>query len=139
VAGVASQVARRPATILLVDDERLILTALERGLIGEGYRVMAALTGEEALELVRRGAPRVDLVITDVLMPGMSGPDLVEQLGALGVRAPHLFISGFTDGAVLSQDLLRGDELLIKPFTVDILTERIRKVLGSAQRAAAQA
>src|SRR5207237_8109786 len=85
LAGIPSQVARRPFTILLVDDERLILTALERGLISEGFRVMAALTGEEALETVRRGAPRIDLVITDVLMPGMSGPDLVEQLAVLGV------------------------------------------------------
>jgi signal transduction histidine kinase/ActR/RegA family two-component response regulator len=135
-ASVASQVTRRQVTILLVDDERLILTALERGLIGEGYRVIAALTGQEALELVRRGSPRVDLVITDVLMPGMSGPELLEQLEELGVRAPHLFISGYTDGAVVPEHMRRGDELLLKPFTIDVLADRIRKVLGEAADAA---
>jgi signal transduction histidine kinase/serine/threonine protein kinase/ActR/RegA family two-component response regulator len=135
-AGAASQVTRRQVTILLVDDERLILTALERGLIGEGFRVIGALTGQEALELVRRGSPRIDLVITDVLMPGMSGPELLERLEELGVRAPHVFISGFTDGAIVPEDLRGGDELLLKPFTIDVLTERIRKVLGEPADAA---
>jgi signal transduction histidine kinase/ActR/RegA family two-component response regulator/tetratricopeptide (TPR) repeat protein len=123
-----SRVARRPETILLVDDERLILTALERGLIREGYRVVAALTAEEALDLVQREGTTIDFVITDVLMPGMNGPQLVEALERMGVSAPHLYISGFTDKAFVTQ---RVDEasLLVKPFTIAMLTERIRTAL----------
>jgi two-component system cell cycle sensor histidine kinase/response regulator CckA len=126
-----SRVARRPETILLVDDERLILTALERGLIREGYRVLAALTAEEALELMKRDTPKLDLVITDVLMPGMNGPQLVEALERMGVRTPHLYISGFTDKAFLTQKVDEAT-LLLKPFTIATLADRIRTMLSRA-------
>jgi signal transduction histidine kinase/serine/threonine protein kinase/ActR/RegA family two-component response regulator len=124
-----SRLARRPETILLVDDERLILTALERGLIREGYRVLAALTAEEALELLQRDTPKIDLVITDVLMPGINGPQFVEALQRIGVRAPHLYMSGFTDEAFLTQKVDEAS-LLVKPFTIATLTDRIRTMLS---------
>ncbi|HZU81568.1 MAG TPA: ATP-binding protein [Polyangiaceae bacterium] len=127
-----SYVGRRPETVLLVDDERLILTALERGLAREGYRVLTALSGEEALEIVKRGSPRVDALVTDVLMPGMSGPQLVAQLEALGLKPPHLYVSGFADDAFVAEELLESGRLLIKPFTVRALSERIRRLLEGA-------
>jgi CheY-like chemotaxis protein len=130
-----SHMARRPDTILLVDDERLILTALERGLVREGYRVIAALTGEKAIELVTHGGPKIDVIVTDVLMPGTTGPQLVEHLVAMGIRAPHLFISGFTDGAVVPEHLLKGGGLLVKPFAIRELVDRIRQMLGDGTHA----
>jgi signal transduction histidine kinase len=136
-----SQVARRPETILLVDDERMILTALERGLLREGYRVIPALSGQEALDLVKKGAPHIDAIVSDVLMPGMSGPELVARLGVEGIRSPHLFISGYTDGALVPERLREDEGILVKPFTIRELADRIRQMLdegsGAAKRAGA--
>jgi signal transduction histidine kinase/ActR/RegA family two-component response regulator len=134
-----SQVARRPETILLVDDERMILTALERGLIREGYRVISALSGQEALDLVRKGVPRVDAIVSDVLMPGMTGPELVERLEVEGIRSPHLFISGFTDGALVPERLREAEGLLVKPFTIRELADRIRQMLDQSTEAVERA
>ncbi|MBV9947296.1 MAG: response regulator, partial [Myxococcales bacterium] len=131
-----SLVARRPDTVLLVDDERLILTALERGLIREGFRVLSALSAEEALELVNTGTARVDVVVTDVLMPRMNGPELVAQLDEIGLRAPHLFISGFTDNALVDEQVRSSGGLLVKPFTIGELAGRIRDVLARGRFAA---
>jgi signal transduction histidine kinase/ActR/RegA family two-component response regulator len=134
-----SQVARRPETILLVDDERMILTALERGLIREGYRVIPALSGPEALDLVKKGGPHIDAVVSDVLMPGMTGPELVERLEGEGIRSPHLFISGYTDGALVPDRLREAEGLLVKPFTIRELVDRIRQMLDESQGAVERA
>lgn len=133
-----SKPARRPATILLVDDERLVLTALERGLIGEGYRVIAAMTGEEAIELVKTRGFRIDAIVTDVLMPGMTGPQLIAELEAEGIEPPHLFMSGFTGSEPLPGRGLDQERLLVKPFTIDTLVERIQQLLREQPRSTEQ-
>ena len=117
--------------ILLVDDDTSLRDMTARMLGSSGYRVMTARNGEDALELLR-DYPAIDLVITDVVMPGMSGPDLAETLSTARPGLKVLFVSGYTDdklGAVLR---LNGAHFLPKPFTVTVLTRKVRQMLDAA-------
>ena len=75
--------------------------------------------------------PEVDVVITDVVMPGMSGPDLAERLKALRPSMPLLFVSGYTDDKLSAVLAMRGANFLPKPFTVTLLTRKVRQVLDA--------
>lgn len=122
-----------PATILLVDDEEAVLRTAERVLTRAGYRVLAVSTGPAALELARTSQERIDALVTDVEMPGMSGPELVEAIGAHRPGLAVLFLSGYSSDEVL-QEVVRGMEVpfLQKPFTMEELTVKIRQVLEAA-------
>ncbi|MEQ1727796.1 MAG: response regulator [Vicinamibacterales bacterium] len=118
-------------TILLVEDETSLRDMTARMLESAGYRVMTAHNGEDALELLH-DYPATDLVITDVVMPGMSGPDLALKLSAVRPGLKVLFVSGYTDdklGAVLT---MNGANFLPKPFTVTMLTRKVRQILDAA-------
>ena len=117
--------------ILLVEDETSLRDMTARMLESAGYRVMTARNGEDALELLH-DYPEMDLVITDVVMPGMSGPDLAQKLSAVRPGLKVLFVSGYTDdklGAVLT---MNGANFLPKPFTVTLLTRKVRQMLDTA-------
>ena len=117
--------------ILVVEDESSLRDMTARMLESAGYRVMTARNGEDALELLH-DYPAIDLVITDVVMPGMSGPDLAQRLSAARPRLKVLFVSGYTDdklGAVLT---MNGANFLPKPFTVTVLTRKVRQILDAA-------
>ena len=134
--------AAAPATILLVEDEDAVRAVAESALRRRGFTVIAARDGEEALALADAHDAPLDLLLTDVVMPGMSGPQLAD---CLRVRQPELrvlFASGYTD----DEQVLRGvatDELafLPKPFTPEQLAARVNAVLaqhaGDAAHAAA--
>jgi CheY-like chemotaxis protein len=97
-----------------------------------GYRVLQASHGEEALEVARAYTGAIDLVVSDVVMPIMGGPALVQRLR---IERPHikvLFVSGYTDDAIVRQGVLEpGVEFLQKPFALAALARRIRDILGA--------
>ena len=121
----------RQATILLVDDEPLVRRALARTLRADGYVVQTAAHGGEALDKLQAEGP-FDLIIADVLMPVLSGPELASRLAEAEVAVPILFISGYPDGTLVDDGVLRsGVEFLQKPFDNDVLKARVAQLLGS--------
>lgn len=99
-------------------------------LVGLGYRVTPAANGNEALLLVEEGGLKPDLVLTDVVMPGMSGSVLVERLLRKHPDLKVLFMSGYTDDAVVYQGVLdSGTPFIQKPFTLGVIAEKVRVVL----------
>ncbi len=117
-------------TILVVEDEEAVSSLVVRVLRERGYRVLLARDGGEALEIWRRYPARIDLVLTDVVMPHVGGPELIEQLHAMGQRPRVLFASGYTNQALSS---LRGLDLEVdvieKPYSVADLVARVRLAL----------
>ncbi len=117
-------------TVLVAEDDPLVRGVIVRTLRQAGYGVIEARSGAEALALAERESSAVDLVITDVVMPGLNGRALVEELSRRrpGVRA--LYVSGYSDDVVSHHGVLDpGLELLPKPFTPPALLERVRRVL----------
>lgn len=117
-------------TVLVVEDKPdtrvFTVTALER----LGYKVLEAARGSDALALVSARSEPVDLVLTDVVMPGMDGVDLVERLSTLCRGFRTLYTSGYTDRAILHQGALApGTAFVEKPFSVDDLAHKVRAVL----------
>jgi CheY-like chemotaxis protein len=115
-------------TILVVDDEALVCTLLARILGEAGYRVLVAQSGREALGHVREG-PQVALVITDVMMPGMTGVELAEALRAERPALPILLMSAHTPAALRDRGLGECDEILVKPFPPRELLAAVRHCL----------
>src|SRR5262249_47229170 len=100
-----------------------------------GYTVLGASRGDEALRLSERHAGQVDLLVTDVIMPGMSGRDVADRLAVLRPGMRVLYVSGYTDGAIVHHGVLEpGVNLLQKPFTPSVLAERVRQVLDAPWR-----
>jgi signal transduction histidine kinase/ActR/RegA family two-component response regulator len=124
----------RGETVLLVEDEAGVRSLAREVLDRAGYRVLEATDGEEALALCRRGSGPIDLLITDVVMPRMSGSTLARRLAPLCPGMKVLFISGFTDSALVRHGVQSGEvECLLKPFGPEDLLQRVREVLdGSA-------
>jgi two-component system cell cycle sensor histidine kinase/response regulator CckA len=118
-------------TILLVEDEDAVRDLACRALEGFGYSVISARSGKEALEVCGRQTAMPDLLVTDVVMPQMSGPDLARALSALCPRMKILYISGYVGDAFSSGTVLRGIDLLPKPFTPERLAMKVREVLSA--------
>jgi len=126
-------VARGAETIVLVEDEPANLEMCRRMLAELGYTVLPAATPEECFRLVREHEGRIDLLMTDVVMPGMNGPDLANSLCAAIPGLKCLFMSGYTDKALNYQEILAtGIDLIQKPFSFEELADRIRRVLKNA-------
>lgn len=118
--------------ILVVDDEPDV-RKLVGAMVGNfGYEVLTADSGEHALTLYRNHGP-IDLLITDVVAPGMSGPMLADKLTELQPDLKVLYISGYDNTTVVQKYVVeRGHQLLAKPFTVDELQSRVRELLALA-------
>ncbi len=116
--------------ILLVEDEQPIRVLCERSLSSQGYQVLAAASGSEALELFSQSPEGIDMLVTDLMMPNMSGRELAE---ALRLRKPDLlvlYISGYSDDLSIQEGLHSGlDTLLQKPFLPSELARKVRDVL----------
>jgi len=125
-------------TILLVEDEARVRKLILDVLIGHGYTVVEAIRGEEAIRLCKARHGLIDLAIIDVVMPGMSGPDLARQIAPICPGMSLLYISGYTDEAVLHHGIPQsGVEFLQKPFLPDALLRKVREVLDSRSNSAA--
>ena len=97
----------------------------------QGYEVLEAANGQDALALCREHGQRVELLITDVLMPQMGGRELVERLQTQGHDMKVLYVSGYTDDStVYSGDLPPGTAFLQKPFTLGSLLDKVKEVLA---------
>ncbi len=117
-------------TILLVEDEEMVRDLVRIVLQNAGYIVLEAPHGKAALSLSAQHQGPIDLLITDVVMPRMSGRELAEQLKALRPPMKVLFMSGYTDDAVVQHGLLAADvEFLPKPFSPSLLASKVREVL----------
>jgi CheY-like chemotaxis protein len=124
---------RGSGTILVVEDEPAVRSLVARILVDCGYAVIEADGGASALEAHGRFDGSIDLLITDVVMPRMSGPQLADQLKERNPDLPVLFISGHLGETVESQGLLDGANLLGKPFTSAQLAGEVRRVLAEQQ------
>jgi PAS domain S-box-containing protein len=130
-AGVAPAVGEE--TILLVEDELVVRRLVAEILESNGYSVLQAGDGPSALELLRRHTGPLDLLVTDVVMPGMSGPDVAGAVAAMRPGTHVLYISGYTDSSVGQHGVLEpGVAFLQKPFDADVLTRKVREVLDGA-------
>jgi two-component system, cell cycle sensor histidine kinase and response regulator CckA len=110
----------------------MVRTLTRRLLEANGHTVLLASRGDAALELARSHEARIDLLITDVVMPGMSGRDLADQVQTLLPGIKVLYLSGYTDDAIVRHGVLEpGVAFLQKPFTADTLARKVREVLDS--------
>ena len=117
-------------TILVVEDEEAVRLLASRALRESGYRTVEAAQGGEALRILADRGASIDLVLTDVVMPGMGGKELQERMAALQLRKPILFMSAYTGEEVREKGLLRGGEpYLQKPYTPAELTSQVRRIL----------
>jgi len=121
-------------TVMLVEDEAPVRAFAARALTMMGHKVLAASSGEEALEILAGDAPSVDLVVTDVVMPGIDGPTWVRRAFGDAPEIPIVFVSGYAEGNVLSgADSMPGAEFLGKPFSLSALNDLVSRKLGPAE------
>ena len=118
-------------TILLVEDEESVRQLVRDTLSAKGYEVIEAANGEAGLAAAARQSGKIDLVITDVVMPGMGGRELVKQLAVSRPDTKVLYLSGYTEDAIISDGSIEsGTAFLQKPFTLQNLTRKVREVLS---------
>lgn len=117
-------------TILVVDDEPEIRRLVTAMLTRNGYSVLSADCGENAIRLFRNN-PQTDLLLTDVVAPGMSGPMIADEIATLKPDIKVLFMSGFDGTQVVQRYVVeKGYSLLVKPFTMEQLERKVQGLLG---------
>ena len=137
-AGDATLAPGHGETILLVEDAQRVRAVVREILEMSGYTVLEARHGVEALELSTRHAGTIHLLLTDVVMPQMSGRELSQRLATLRPDLKVLYMSGYTDDAIVRHGVLAaGIAFLSKPFTPDALALKVREVLDGAATGAA--
>jgi PAS domain S-box-containing protein len=121
-------------TVLLVEDEESVRQLVRETLEGKGYKVLEADNGDAALQLAHAHQGCIDMLITDVVMPGMSGRELAVQLCSSHASTKVLYLSGYTEDAIVHQGVLDpGTAFLQKPFTLQMLSRKVREVLRAAK------
>lgn len=131
VSGVSARNAKDSETVLLVEDERPVRVLAFDVLCQAGYRVLEAQDAEQALELSRSHAGHIDLLLTDVVMPGVDGRELAGRLTAARSETKVLFMSGYTGDALANHgEWAQGIAFLPKPFTPDELLRKVKETLS---------
>jgi two-component system cell cycle sensor histidine kinase/response regulator CckA len=119
-------------TVLLTEDEEQVRQMIRMILEMNGYHVLEAVSGEEALTLYKEHEGQIDLIMTDVVMPRMSGRELAQSLEVLHPGIKVLYMSGYTDDAIVRHGLLDQEIVFLqKPFTPDALMRKVREVLDA--------
>jgi DNA-binding NtrC family response regulator len=121
-----------PETILLVEDETFVRKATAEALESAGYRLVIASSAAEALEAYRQSFRLVDLLLTDVVMPGMSGHHLAARFESLCPRARVLLMSGHQEQLAEFDPFRYGKKCLAKPFSIRTLLRKVREVLDAS-------
>ena len=121
-----------PFRILIVDDEPVVRRFAARALLEQGFQVVEALDGAEALRLVREGSVVPDAVVSDMVMPRLNGVELLQALAVSHPRLPVLLISGYANAQLEGMGIAAPCAMLPKPFSVDQLVEEIRRCLREA-------
>jgi CheY-like chemotaxis protein len=126
-------VARGSETILVVEDDNAVRTITLRVLKAQGYNVLEAADGPSALAALESHQGPVQLLFTDVVLPGMGGREVAERVRALRPDMKILFTSGYTDDVILQNKLLEHNVLVLqKPFTPATLAAKVREILDAA-------
>jgi len=118
-------------TVLLVEDEESVRQLVRETLESKGYKVLEADNGDAALQIASRHSGKIDMLITDVVMPGMSGRELSARLCASCPQTKVLYLSGYTEDAIVHEGVIDPDTAFLqKPFTLQALSRKVREVLG---------
>jgi two-component system, cell cycle sensor histidine kinase and response regulator CckA len=120
---------RGTETLLLVEDETGVRELIRGCLTRSGYAVLEAKDAKQALELFVRNGNQVDLLVTDVVMPRLSGRVLAERLMGMQPSLKVLYMSGYTDDAAVGESVTSGASYLQKPFTPEALVRKVREIL----------
>lgn len=130
----AGSIPRGTETILVVEDEDVVRELVREVLEMQGYNVLQASNADEAIAICRGHSGQIHMVLTDVVMPGLAGPALVDRLVALRPGLRSVLMSGYTESAVQRPSAFDpGTSFLQKPFTPESLAKKVRDVLDSAQ------
>ncbi len=119
-------------TIVLVDDNSMVRSLVRSILSEQGYRVLVASSGEEAMHICGEHKTMVDLLLTDVVMPRVGGRELADRLRAMIPGLPVLYMSGFTGDQLLEHGVSEGRAFIPKPFTSDELGQKVKEVLSGS-------
>ena len=131
VDGLADATPRGSETVLVVEDEDAVRALASRILVRHGFTVLGARNGMQALELAARHAGAIDVVLTDVVMPEMSGRALVEKLSAIRPAVRVVYMSGYTDDDIVRRGILKpGSAFVQKPFSTCSLVKAVRAALA---------
>jgi PAS domain S-box-containing protein len=122
----------RPQTILVVEDEDAVRRLTVSILTAHGYHILEAANGRQANTVVERHKEPIHLILTDVILPGTTGPELVEQLKALMPAAKVVYVTSYPEAAIANHGIVAGDVAFIqKPYSVDLLVARVREILDA--------
>ena len=121
-------------TILITEDEKSVLDLATSGLQSYGYRILNARNSEQALKMAEKHKGNIDLLLTDVIMPGSNGRELAKKMQKIFPAIKILFMSGYTDEGIARHGILDKDAQLIqKPFSIQSLAEKIRELLDQSK------
>jgi CheY-like chemotaxis protein len=122
----------RKQTVLLVEDEDMVRELMCEVLEREGYEVLACGHPAEGIEVSKRLGRQIDLLLTDVVMPGMNGREMADRIHTILPQLRVVFMSGYTEHALTQNGQVDPEvEYLQKPFTLQALTQKLDKVLGN--------